>query len=244
MPGTEVTIPGDAAHGDAPSPAYANTPAGATRGVVVIHEIFGRQPDIDRVVDRFATRGYAAVAPDLFHEGALRCIRSVFSAMRSGEEVAPVRQAQRARRWLCAQAGLRDAQVGIVGFCFGGGFALLAGAGWGAVSTNYGEVPPTERMRGIGPVIGCYGGRDLPFRNKGRVLTERLAPLGVVPEVHTFPTAGHAFLTEGDHPIATVLMGPILHPGYDPMAAPEAWRRIEAFFDRHLPPTDRAATGT
>jgi carboxymethylenebutenolidase len=82
MPGTDATIPSDATDGDAPSAAYARVPTGATRGVVVIHEIFGRQPDIDRVVDRFATRGYAAVAPDLFHEGALRCIRAVFSGRR------------------------------------------------------------------------------------------------------------------------------------------------------------------
>ncbi|MDO9017894.1 MAG: dienelactone hydrolase family protein [Deltaproteobacteria bacterium] len=92
----EATIRGDAAHGDTPSPVYAHVPAGATRGGVVVHEIFGRQPDIERVVDRFATRGYAAVAPDLFHQGALPCIRAVFAAMRSGEEVAPVRQAQNA----------------------------------------------------------------------------------------------------------------------------------------------------
>jgi carboxymethylenebutenolidase len=237
MPGNDVTIPGDAAHGDGPSPAYAKVPPGATRGMVVIHEIFGRQPDIDRVVDRFATRGYAAVAPDLFHDGSLRCIRAVFGAMKTGADIAAVRQAHRARRWLCEQAGLAEPQVGIMGFCFGGGFALLAGAGWGAVSTNYGEVPPSERMRGIGPVIGCYGGRDLLFRGKGRVLTDRLAAVGVVPEVHTYPNAGHAFLTEGDHPIATALLGPILHAGYDPMSAPEAWSKIDAFFDRHLPPT-------
>jgi carboxymethylenebutenolidase len=240
MPGTDVTLPGDATHGDPASPAYANVPKGATRGIVVIHEIFGRAPDIDRVVDRFASRGYAAVAPDLFHEGALACIRKVMSAASSGEEVAPVRQARRARQWLCEQAGLSVPQVGIIGFCFGGGFALVAGGGWAAVSTNYGDVPKTEGMRGIGPVIGCYGGRDLPFRKTGALLTERLAPLGVVPEVHTFPEAGHAFLTEGYHPIAGFFLGPILHPGYDPVAAPEAWAKIEAFFDRNLPPTPAA----
>ena len=238
MPGREVIIPGDASHGDAPSPAYAKVPVGATRGIVVIHEIFGREPDIDRVVGRFATRGYAAVAPNLFHQGALPCIRAVFRAMSTGEEIGAVRQAKRARQWLCDEAGLTTPQVGILGFCFGGGFALLAGAGWGAVSTNYGEVPPTERMRGIGPVIGCYGGRDLVFRGKGAVLTERLAPLGITPEVHMFPSAGHAFLTDGNHPITRALSKPILHSGYDPLAAQDAWTKIEAFFDRNLPPTD------
>lgn len=240
MPGRDVTIPGDPTHNDDASPAYANVPHGATRGMVVIHEIFGRAPDIDRVVDRFATRGYAAVAPDLFHKGALRCIRSVMGNLHTDKEVPAVRQALRTRQWLCDQSGLQSSQVGIIGFCFGGGFALLTGPGWGAVSTNYGEIPSTERMRGIGPVIACYGGRDLLFRKKGEVLSERLAPLGVKPEVNVFPNAGHAFLTEGDHPIATVLSWPFMHSGYDPIAAPEAWSKIDAFFDAHLPPTATA----
>lgn len=237
----EATIPGDATHGDAPSPVYAHVPAGATRGGVVVHEIFGRQPDIERVVDRFATRGYAAVAPDLFHQGALPCIRAVFAAMRSGEEVAPVRQARRAREWLCAQAGLATPQVGIVGFCLGGGFALLAGAGWGAGSTNYGKVPPSERMRGIGPVIGCYGARDLPFRSEGQGAhgAPRAARGGArgahLPDGRARVSHGrrppHRERAHGAHPA----------PGYDPVAAPEAWSKIDAFFDRHLPSTAVAA---
>lgn len=237
MPGKDVTIPGDPTHDDDASPAYANVPTGAARGMVVIHEIFGRAPDIDRVVDRFAGRGYAAVAPDLFFKGKLPCIRAVFGAMSSGEDIAPVRQALRARRWLCEQSGLQQSQVGIIGFCFGGGFALLAGPGWSAVSTNYGEVPPAERMRGIGPVIGCYGGRDLIFRGKAKALKENLAAVGVTPEVHLFQDAGHAFITEGHHPIARVLSWPIMHAGYDPVAAPEAWSKIDAFFDHHLAPS-------
>lgn len=232
MPGREITVPGEGA--DRPSPAYANVPAGAKRGMVVIHEIFGRQPEIDRIVDRFAERGYAAVAPDLFFEGKLPCIRSVFGAMQKGGDIPSVRQAKRARQWLCEQAKLEPSQVGLIGFCFGGGFALLAGPGWAAVSTNYGEVPSAEAMRGIGPVIGCYGGRDGMFRGKAKLLRERLPTVGVEPEVHVFPEAGHAFLFESDHPIARVLSWPIMHPGYDPVSAPEAWSKIDAFFEKNL----------
>ncbi len=72
------------------------------------------------------------------------------------------------RRWLCAESGIAEPRVGLIGFCFGGGFALAAGAGFGAVSTNYGAVPPTEAMRGIGPVIACYGGRDRAFEAPAR----------------------------------------------------------------------------
>jgi len=55
-------------------PLFAILPSEAPRGIVVLYEIFGRQPEIDRVVERFADAGYAAVAPDLFHgRGVMAC---------------------------------------------------------------------------------------------------------------------------------------------------------------------------
>lgn len=234
MRGADVTIPGDPSRGDPPSPAYASLPGGATKAVVVIHEIFGRAPDIDGVVDRFAARGYAAVAPDLFAHGRIACIRAVMAAMKTGDEVAAVRAAHRARAWLTENTGIPATRVGIIGFCFGGGFALLAGSGWAAVSSNYGVIPSAETMRGIGPVIACYGGRDVLFRKSPDELRERLALVGVSPEVHVFPSAGHAFLTDGKRPVSEALSWPLMHIRYDPAVAAEAWEKIEAFFERHL----------
>src|ERR1035437_8049831 len=44
-------------------------------GVIVLHEVFGPQPEILEVADRFAERGYAALAPDLFSAGVrLACL--------------------------------------------------------------------------------------------------------------------------------------------------------------------------
>lgn len=229
-----VTLPGDAAHGDPASPAVAIVPEGARRAVVVIHEIFGPQPEIERVLDRFAAAGYAAIAPDLFFRGKLPCLRVVFEAMRSGGEVAPVRQAFRARAWVAAQAGVPENRVGLIGFCFGGGFALLAGRGWGAVSSNYGVCPAPEALRGLSPTIACFGGRDVPMRRERRKLEAFLTEDGVDHEVHVFDQAGHSFLTDGHHPIASTLTWPLLHVSYDPATAEDGWRRILAFFDRRL----------
>lgn len=234
MKGHEVTIAGDAALRVREVPAFAALPEGATRGVVVIHEIFGRQPEIDRVVERFAARGYAAVAPDLFAHGKLACIRAVMGAMRSGEDIEAVRAARHARQWLTEKTGIDASRVGLIGFCFGGGFALLAGSGWAAVSTNYGQVPSEEALRGIGPVIGCYGGRDLSMASSPEKLRRRLAREGVPYEVHTVASAGHSFLTDGHHPIASALSWPIMHVKYDAAAAAEGWAAIDAFLDRHL----------
>ena len=144
------------------------------------------------------------------------------------------RQILATRRWLIQNTGLSEAHIGLIGFCMGGGFALAAGRGWGAVSTNYGDIPPDEVMRGLGPVIGCYGGRDKVFGKYGAPLEARLHKLGVECETHTFPTAGHAFLTNGNHPIAALLTRPFFHVEYNPEVAAAAWQRIFAFFDRHL----------
>lgn len=228
--GRDITI--EARNGAPATPAYAAFAEGARRGVVIIHEIFGRQPEIDRVVHRFAEAGYAAVAPDLFDRGKLRCLIDVFRSMKTGEGVA-VEQGRNARAWLCDAANLPPERVGLIGFCFGGGYALLAGAGWGAVSTNYGMIPSSEVMRGIGPVIGCYGARDRQFKKAPDQLRRRLERVAVEPEIHVFEEAGHSFLTDGHHPIASAL-SPHLAIGDYPAARDEGWRRILAFFDHHL----------
>jgi carboxymethylenebutenolidase len=225
----EVTIP--AGEGAPATPAVAALPDAAARGVVVIHEVFGRQPEIDRAVERFAAAGYAAVAPDLFSRGRFACLRDVFHAMRTGEGVS-VRQGRNARAWLCEHAGIAPVRVGLVGFCFGGGYALAAGAGWGAVSANYGHVPAERAMRGIGPVIACYGGRDKTTRKEPDRLQARLAAVGQAEaEVHVLD-AGHSFLTDGK-PHLIQRIAPMGFGEY-PEAREEGWRRILAFFGRHL----------
>jgi carboxymethylenebutenolidase len=230
--GIEVMLP--AGRGFPETPAYAILPEGASRGVVVIHEMFGRQPEIDRVVERFARHGYAAVEPDLFRApSAAVCIRNTMQAMFTGQGPA-VEQASAVRKWLCERAGIAERTVGIIGFCFGGGFALAVGRGWGALSTNYSDIPRTKVLRGLGPTIGCYGGRDRQYGKLGTVLERRLRPLGVEVETHTFSNVGHSFLTDGHHPIVHRLINPILRISYDPETAEEGWRRILAFFDKHL----------
>lgn len=224
--------------GPAGGPAYAALPEGAKRAVVVIHEIFGPQPEIDRVVHRFSDRGYAAVAPNLFHSGGkLACVRAALSAIATGRGP-QIEQIQAARDWLREETGVKAQHIGLIGFCLGGGFALAAGRGWGAVSTNYGDLPPMAVLEGIGPTIGCYGGRDVLFRGNAEKLRKRLTTLGVEHEVHVHDEVGHSFLTDGDHPIAFALTAPLMHIEYNPQVAEQAWAKIMAFFDRQLGASD------
>jgi carboxymethylenebutenolidase len=228
----ELELP---AEGKRPAtPIFARLPAAPQRGVVVIHEIFGRQPEIDAVVERFADRGYAAVAPELLRSGPhLVCLVRAFRAIARGEGP-QIDQILATRKWLCEKTGLTLPQIGIIGFCMGGGFALAAGRGWGAVSTNYGDIPGDDALAGLGPVIGCYGGRDRLFGKHGEKLEAKLRPLGIPVETHTFPEAGHAFLTNGHHPIASAISRPFFHVEWNPVIAEQAWSRIFTFFDSHL----------
>lgn len=230
MPSREVTIE---AQGEAPAtPAYLAMPATLAcprYGVVVIHEMFGRAADIDRACDRIARVGAAALAPDLSARGRLMCLVDMFRALRTGEGTA-VAQTLAAREWLMRETSLGVDRIALLGFCIGGGFVLAAGRGWAAISTNYGEVPALERLEGLGPVVGCYGARDRQFGKNAAVLDERLTRLGIRHDVHSFPEAGHSFLTDGHHPIARILL-PKLALGAGSEAREEGWSKIFAFFD-------------
>lgn len=233
MLGVDVEIP-RSQRSARPMPGYAALPEGVERGVVVLHEILGRQPEVDRVVERFAEAGYAAVEPDIFYEGTkLGCIRRSLATIRSG--TGPIAERiEDARRWLCEEAGLDGARVGVIGFCLGGGLALALGPSYAAVSTNYGLLPPAEVLRGSPPVIGCYGGHDRSFRRNARRMPARLAEVGVEAEAHLFPSVGHSFLTDGDHPFVRAATWPLLSIRWDPEVAEEGWAKIMAFFERTL----------
>lgn len=68
MPDVIATTVVSLASADRTFKAYQASPVGGGRrpGLVVIHEIFGATPWIRQVADRFAERGYFALAPDLF----------------------------------------------------------------------------------------------------------------------------------------------------------------------------------
>ena len=218
--------------------AYLAVPAvgdGPWPGVVVLHEAFGLTDDIRQQADRLAAAGYLAVAPDLFTAGgALRCLKGTFTALSTGSGPA-VDDILTVRRWLAAHADC-TAKVGVIGFCLGGGFALLlAGQGFDASSANYGPVPKdAERvLAGACPIVASYGAKDRGFRGAAASLEAVLTTLGVEHDVHEYADAGHSFLNRHG-------LGPFRFLervggfSYHQPSAEDAWSRILRFFDRHL----------
>jgi carboxymethylenebutenolidase len=208
-------------------------------GVVLVHEAYGVTDVMRRQVAHVASLGYVALMPDLYSQGgARRCLTATIRALRSGQGRAFV-DIESARDLLTARDD-STGKVGILGFCMGGGFALVAASGHGfeASSVNYGLLPDDldDDLRGACPIVGSYGGRDLTLKNATAKLEDSLTRLGVVHDLKEYPTAGHSFLNDADSgPLAVRLLTKrIMGAGPEPVAAADAWKRIDAFFTEHL----------
>jgi carboxymethylenebutenolidase len=231
----DITVPGGASAPELRA-HLAVPPAtpGPWPGVVVLHELFGLNDDIREQADRLAAAGYLALAPDLFTQGWARCIRGVFRALLSGSGPA-VDDIAAARTYLAGHADCTG-RVGVIGFCMGGGFALLtAGSGFAASAPNYAHLPKEADavLRGACPIVASYGGRDYGLKGAADQLEAILDRAGVVHDVKEYPDAGHSFLNRPNTGPAAPLLR-VGGVGYHGPSAEDAWGRILRFFDEHL----------
>jgi carboxymethylenebutenolidase len=226
--------------GSKPLHGYLVTPEGdgPWPGLVMIHEIFGLDEENLRHADRLARAGYLTVALDLFSAGgsALRCLLATMRTLLKGQGRAYA-DIEAARKWLKASPQCTG-KVGVIGFCMGGGFALMtANRGFDAAAPNYGALPKDmdSAFDGACPIVASYGARDKTLKNAAPRLEKALAEHAVAHDVKEYPNAGHAFLNEvevGPRPLRPLFRVAGIRP--EPDSATDAWRRIEAFLAEHL----------
>lgn len=232
--GSETDVPG--VHPELTAFCARPSEPGPWPGVVLVHEAFGLNDITRRQVVHLAGLGYAVVAPDLFAAGGpVRCLRSTFRDLTAGRGHA-FQDIEAARVRLLADPECTG-RVGILGFCMGGGFALaLAPHGYAASAPCYGALPKTpEALRGACPVVASYGAADRGLPGAAAKLERALTAYGVPHDVKEYPGAGHSFMND-ESPLPAVF-DPLLKVGGvspDPVAAADAWARIDAFFGVHL----------
>jgi carboxymethylenebutenolidase len=211
---------------------YLATPAsGQGPGVIVIQEWWGLIEQITRTCDRLAERGFVALAPDLY-EGRV-------VPLGEPDEAAKQMMALQLDQAAASLSGAVDllqersgqSRVGVIGFCMGGGLALVLAAvrpdAVAAVVPCYGvlpwpEVHPDYEEMTAATQIHCAG-RDGSFTPEAaEELVGTLSALGKEVELHLYPDADHAFFNE-DRPEV-----------YDPAAAELLFDRATTFLAQQL----------
>jgi carboxymethylenebutenolidase len=237
---TTIDLSTSAVEGTSPGlSAYVARPAGSGPwpGVVVVHEAFAVDDVMRRHADRLASAGFLAILPDLFSAGGpVRCLVATMRAMRSGTGRAYA-DIEAGRQWLAKQQDCTG-KTGVIGFCLGGGFALMvANRGFEVCAPNYAFLPKDldAALDGACPVVASYGGSDRGLRGAAATLEAGLEKAGVPYDVKEYPAAGHSFLNDelnGPRPLRPLIKA--AGGGPHPESAADAWPRIESFFHRYL----------
>lgn len=196
-------------------------------GIIVIHEWWGLNENVESMAMRLAGEGYTALAVDLYggnvaaDRDAARALMSAAMEDRSTSED-NLRQAYA----FLEEAGAT--RIGSIGWCFGGGWslatALLHPHDLDAAVIYYGRlVTDPELLAPLDvPILGIFGSEDqgIPVASV-REFEAALVELGKDPIIHIYDGADHAFA----NPSGT---------RYQQAAAEDAWKQTLTFFDRHL----------
>lgn len=204
---------------------YLAVPAsGSGPGLVVVQEHWGLVDHIRDVCDRFAGEGFVALAPDLYHGETTAEPDTAGKMMMELDIEAAARDMGGAVDLLLAHDAVAGQRTGTVGFCMGGGLALVLAARRsdqvGAAVSFYGvfagDIPDLSSV--TAPVLGHFGEEDesSPPEQTER-LEQTVRQAGVDVTFHRYPDAGHAFYNE-TRPEA-----------HDPQAADMAWSRTVDF---------------
>jgi len=226
------TRPGPGGRGD----AGTRLGSPARTGVIVAHELFGVNPDIQGVVDRLADAGYLALAPEFYHRHAEagRWLErddagraegfALLHQLRRDQALADV---DAAMGWLGAQPGIE--RTAVIGFSAGGHLAYLAACrrpisrtaviygGWlPTTDIPLSQPEPTlDLTRGItGRILYVVGENDMLIDAGQRAqIGAALAQAGIDHELVVCPGAGHAFFWPGTE-------------AFNQAATDDAWGRI------------------
>jgi len=212
------------------TPGYLARPAddGEYPAVVMIHEWWGLNENIEHMAEILAGHGYVVFAVDLY-DGEVATNSSEASRLsgqvRENPDVAVSKMSR-------AVAGLRERtdtteRVASLGWCFGGGQSLqlsLSDADLNATVIYYGTLTTNEStlQRIDAPVLGVFGAEDQVVGIENvREFNRTLGDLGVEREIHVYEGANHAFANPSGE-------------SFRPEATRDAWAKTLRFLDENL----------
>lgn len=205
--------------------------SGRGPGVIVIQEWWGLVPHIESVADRLADAGFVALAPD-YYRGVQTTEPDEAGKLMMSLEIAQVAtDIATAADHLVRTGLLPGDQVGCMGFCMGGGLALLAPTVSPHIDCTSAFYPAMP-WHDYHPAWANYSGReamihqaesDIP--NTGPDIARYVNEIrshGGTAEVFDFAGTQHAYFNDSRPEV------------YNEEAAQMAWNRTLAMFHRRL----------
>ncbi len=211
--------------------AYAASPEskGSHPGIIVLQEAFGVNSHIRDVTERFATEGYVAIAPELYHRTAPGFEGSYtdFAAIKPHMQAMTIPGAETDLRaafdWLQSQPEVKKEKIFTVGFCMGGRMSFLADTILpldAAVSFYGGGIAPDlldRAPRLHARMLFFWGGLDKHITpEKRRAVADALTAAGKVFVNVEFSNADHGFSCNE-------------RSAYQPEASRQAWALMLEF---------------
>jgi len=211
--------------------AYLSLPKGAGPhpAVIVIQEWWGLNDQIKSVADTFASKGYVALAPDLYQGKVTTDPAVAMELLRALPESRGLGDLSAAFAYLRALPAVGTRPIGSIGFCMGGGFSLglaIQEPKLTACVVCYGRpVSDPEKIKTIAaPVLGIYGGQDKGIPQEMiDGFRKAMETAGKSIDIKVYPEAGHGFMNPNN-------------PGHKATETGDAWTRIDAFFAKLLKP--------
>jgi carboxymethylenebutenolidase len=202
--------------------------SGPLPGVVVIHENRGLNPHIEDVARRIALEGFVTLAPDFLspaggtpddEDQAREMIGALDAEQTLDNALAAVD--------FLATNEATNGNVGVVGFCWGGGMvnqvAVSAPNNLGAAVAYYGRQPAAEDVASIqAPIVLHYAGLDERINAGIPAYEEALKANEIDHTIYMYEGVNHAFNNDTSE------------ARYDQTAAELAWQRTIDFFKQHL----------
>jgi carboxymethylenebutenolidase len=205
--------------------AYLSLPPGngPFPAIVVIHEWWGLNSNIELWADRLAKAGWAALAIDLYSGTVATTPDQAMATMKAVDEAKAKQTITAAIDFVTKDPRIHASKRAVIGWCFGGGWSLqtaLAHPELDGAIIYYGqlELDPTKLGAIKARVLANFANKDKGIPpDKVNAFEAALKQAGVTAEIHRYD-AEHAFANPSN-------------PHYDQASAGDAWSHVLAFLD-------------